>query len=220
MKGKLIAVEGLDGTGKSTQIHLLKRWMELTGVKVFYTEWSSSVVLDRATRKGKKRHLLTPTTFCLLHATDFADRYERQILPLLKGGYIVLCDRYIYTAFARDAVRGVNKEWVRKLYSFAVKPEIVFYLNTPLKLAVNRSLETRTSLSYHDAGLDLKLASDEKESFKLYQEKILSEYDTMKREFGFTVKNGVRPIEDLQEDLREVVADKIDFSRFRWRNKP
>src|SRR5690348_18485208 len=102
--GKLIAVEGLDGSGKSTQVYLLKRWLELDGYKVFFTEWNSSAIVKNATKKGKKRQLLTPTTFSLIHSTDFADRYERQILPLLNAGYIVLADRYIFTAFARDAV--------------------------------------------------------------------------------------------------------------------
>src|SRR6476660_7748891 len=125
--GKLVAVEGLDGSGKSTQVYLLKRWLELDGYKVFFTEWNSSAIVRKATRKGKKRQLLTPTTFSLIHCTDFADRYERQILPLLHAGYIVLADRYVYTAFARDIVRGCNPAWVKKIYEFAIKPEIVFY---------------------------------------------------------------------------------------------
>ena len=107
--GKLIAIEGLDGSGKSTQVYLLKRWLELDGYKVFFTEWNSSAIVKKATRKGKKRQLLTPTTFSLIHCTDFADRYERQIRPLLNAGYIVLADRYIFTAFARDAVRGCDR---------------------------------------------------------------------------------------------------------------
>src|SRR5512140_3873018 len=98
--GKLSAVEGLDGSGKSTQVYLIKRWLDLSGYKVFFTEWNSSSIVREATRKGKRRNLLTPTTFSLIHCTDFADRYERQILPLLKAGYLVLCDRYMFTAFA------------------------------------------------------------------------------------------------------------------------
>src|SRR6476660_3130033 len=125
--GKLVAVEGLDGSGKSTHVYLLKRWLELDGYKVFFTEWNSSAIVRKATRKGKKRQLLTPTTFSLIHCTDFADRYERQIRPLLNAGYIVLADRYVYTAFARDIVRGCNPAWVKKIYEFAIKPEIVFY---------------------------------------------------------------------------------------------
>src|SRR5436190_23070832 len=124
--GRLIAVEGLDGSGKSTQIYLLKRWMEMQGLKVFFTEWNSSVLVKDATRKGKKRQLLTPSTFSLVHATDFADRYERQVLPLLRAGYIVLADRYMYTALARDIVRGCDPHWVRKRYSSATVPDITF----------------------------------------------------------------------------------------------
>src|SRR5450432_3863252 len=108
--GKLIAVEGLDGSGKSTQLYLVKRWLELQGSRVYFTEWNSSLLVKNATSKGKKRQLLTPTTFPLIHATDFADRYERHLLPLLRAGYIVLCDRYIFTAFARDVVRGCRSE--------------------------------------------------------------------------------------------------------------
>ena len=137
--GKLIAVEGLDGSGKSTQIYLLKRWLELEGYKIFFTEWNSSSIVKRANRKGKKRQLLTPTTFSLIHCTDFADRYERQILPLLHAGYIVLADRYIYTAFARDGVRGCDRDWIRKLYHYARRPDITFFFNVPLKVALSRS---------------------------------------------------------------------------------
>ena len=128
--GRLIAVEGLDGSGKSTQIYLLKRWLELQGLKVFFRpEWNSSEIVKSATSKGEKRELLTPTTFSLIHATDFADRYERQLVPLLRAGYIVLCDRYIFTAFARDTVRGCPPEWVRGLYNFALRsriPDLLF----------------------------------------------------------------------------------------------
>ena len=125
--GRLIAVEGLDGSGKSTQIYLLKRWLELQGLKVFFSEWNSSELVKNATSKGKKRELLSPTTFSLIHATDFADRYERQLVPLLRAGYIVLCDRYIFTAFGRDTVRGCPPEWVRGIYNFAAMPDLVFF---------------------------------------------------------------------------------------------
>ena len=111
--GRLIAVEGLDGSGKSTQIYLLKRWLEAEGIKVYFSSWNSSELVKSATSKGKKRELLTPTTFSLIHATDFADRYERHLLPLLRAGYIVLCDRYIFTAFARDVTRGCPPDWVQ-----------------------------------------------------------------------------------------------------------
>src|SRR5947209_4191455 len=169
LKGKLIAVEGLDGSGKSTQIYLVKRWLELQGSKVFFTQWNSSVLVRKATSKGKKRQLLTPTSFSLIHATDFADRYERQILPLLRAGFLVLADRYIYTAFARDVVRGVDPEWIAELYSFAVPPDITFYFNVPLEVSLSRILDGRPELKYHEAGLDMRWSSDPYESFRIFQ---------------------------------------------------
>src|SRR5258707_1062344 len=117
--GALIVVEGTDGSGKSTQLYLLKRWLEIGGYRLHFTEWNSSPLVKSATRRGKQRRLLTPTTFSLLHAADFADRCERQIMPLLQGDYLVLADRYIYTAFARDGARGCPQKWLRNLYRFA-----------------------------------------------------------------------------------------------------
>ena len=113
--GALIVVEGTDGSGKSTQLYLLKRWLEIGGYRLHFTEWNSSPLVKSATRRGKQKRLLTPTTFSLLHAADFADRCERQIMPLLQGDYLVLADRYVYTAFARDAARGCSHRWLRNL---------------------------------------------------------------------------------------------------------
>jgi thymidylate kinase len=138
--GALIVVEGTDGSGKSTQLYLLKRWLEIGGYRLHFTEWNSSPLVKSATRRGKQRRLLTPTTFSLLHAADFADRCERQIMPLLQGDYLVLADRYIYTAFARDAARGCPARWLRNLYRFAPIPDITFYFRAPLDVAVHRIL--------------------------------------------------------------------------------
>src|ERR1700757_5000401 len=143
VEGKLIVVEGIDGSGKSTQIHLLEKWLAYKGVSVFRSEWNSSEMVKEITSKGKKKGLLTPTTFSLLHATDFADRYERNISPLLHAGYIVLADRYVYTAFARNVVKGFSPHWVRKVYGFAVKPDISFYFKVPIDVAMNRILVGR-----------------------------------------------------------------------------
>src|SRR3990172_1140987 len=110
--GALVVVEGIDGSGKSTQLYLLKRWLEINGYRIHFTEWNSSPLVKTATKRGKKQRLLTPVTYSLLHAADFADRCERQILPLLQGGYLVLADRYIYTAFARDVARGCSEKWL------------------------------------------------------------------------------------------------------------
>ena len=146
--GALIVVEGTDGSGKSTQLYLLKRWLEIGGYRLHFTEWNSSPLVKSATRRGKQRRLLTPTTFSLLHAADFADRCERQIMPLLQGDYLVLADRYIYTAFARDAARGCPPRWLRNLYRFAPIPDITFYFRAPLDVAVHRILSGRPKL--HD----------------------------------------------------------------------
>ena len=217
--GRLIAVEGLDGSGKSTQIYLVKRWLELQNLKVYFTEWNSSVVVKNATKRGKKQQLLTPTTFSLIHCTDFADRYDRQVLPLLKAGYIVLSDRYIYTAFARDIVRGCNRDWVYRLYSFAVKPDIIFFFKVPLNTALDRILGGRPTLKYHEAGMDLGLSQDPYESFRLFQSNIQSAYLKLAQEFGFTTIDATKPIDVQQEEVRAIVSERIDLPSFRWRTR-
>ena len=218
--GKLIAVEGIDGSGKSTQLYLLKRWLELEGYRVFFTEWNSSTIVKRATRKGKKNLRLTPTTFSLIHATDFADRYERQIMPLLRAGYIVLADRYIYTAFARDTVRGCDPDWVRKLYSFARPPDITFYFNVPLEVALGRILDGRPVLKYHEAGMDLNFSADPYESFKLFQGLILEEYKRMTKEFNFMVIDATKPPELQQPQVRELVEKSVKLKKFKLVSPP
>lgn len=217
LPGKLIAVEGLDGSGKSTQISLLRRWLELENYRVYFTEWNSSSIVKRATRKGKNKRLLTATTFSLIHATDFADRYERQILPLLRAGYIVLADRYIYTAFARDAVRGCDRAWVRKLYSFARPPDIAFYFDVPLQIALDRILSGRPELKFHEAGMDLGLSEDPFESFRIFQGMIYAEYRRMKSEFKFRSIDATRPPEEQQKQMREVVAGLINLPSFKMK---
>lgn len=217
MKGALIAVEGLDGSGKSTQIYLVKRWLELEGYKVFFTEWNSSVVVKSATKKGKKRQLLTPTTFSLIHCTDFADRYERQILPLLRAGYIVLADRYVFTAYARDAVRGCDRQWIRNLYSFAATADITFYFDVPLEVALNRILAGRPKLKYHEAGMDLDLSPDPVESFRIFQSRIYEEYKRVINEYNPVVIDANHPVEKQQDQVRQIITESIDLAQYRWR---
>src|SRR5712671_6891364 len=169
--GALIVVEGTDGSGKSTQLYLLKRWLAIGGYR-----------------------LQTPTTFSLLHAADFADRCERQIMPLLQGDYLVLADRYIYTAFARDASRGCPARWLRNLYRFAPIPDITFYFRAPLDIAVHRILSGRPRLKYYEAGMDLGMSYDRAESFRLFQARILEEYDRMVDTDNFVVLDGTLPV--------------------------
>src|ERR1051325_4780764 len=138
--GKLIIVEGIDGSGKSTQLQLAKRYLEARGYPTFFTEWNSADLVKAVTKKGKKKMILTPMTFSLLHATDFAHRLVHNILPPLKAGMIVLADRYVYTAFARDVVRGCDPAWVRKVYDFAPRPDRAFYFKVPIEVSVSRLL--------------------------------------------------------------------------------
>lgn len=215
-KGILIAVEGIDGCGKSTQIQLIQRWLELSGIKVFSTAWDSSNIIGNAIRKGKRENLLTPTTFSLIHATDFTDRYERQIWPLLQAGYIVLCDRYIYTAFARDAVRGCDPGWVRKLYSFAASPDITFFLQISLQTAVQRAPEVMPRLDFLEAGGDLHLDEDPQRGFMIYQQKLQAEYGRMVDEYDFAKIGGDRSIEEVQEEMREVIASRVELGHYQW----
>ncbi|MCF7762646.1 MAG: thymidylate kinase [Verrucomicrobia bacterium] len=207
--GRLIAVEGIDGSGKSTQIYLLKRWLELQQAKVFFSEWNSSDLVKSATSKGKKRELLTPTTFSLIHATDFADRYERQLVPLLRAGYIVLCDRYVFTAFARDTVRGCPSKWVRGLYGFSALPDMVFFFKANLEVSLKRILNGRPELKYFEAGMDMKLSSDPYESFRIFQGRLLEQYLAMSTEFNFLVIDANQPVEVQQSMVRKLVGARI-----------
>jgi len=203
--GKLIVVEGIDGSGKSTQIRLLEKWLKYNGQRVFLTEWNSSELVKEITSKGKKKGRLTPTTFSLLHATDFTDRYERNIFPLLRAGYFVLADRYIYTAFARDVTRGCNLEWVRKIYSFAIKPDITFYFRAPIDTAINRILAGRPQLKYYEAGMDLNLSKDPYDSYRIFQSRIIEQYESMIERENFTIIDATLGIEEQQKIMRAKV---------------
>ena len=207
--GKLFVVEGIDGSGKSTQLMLVHQWLKAEGYGVVFSEWNSSPLVRETTRRGKKRQMLIPSTFSLIHATDFADRMEHNIIPLLKAGAVVLCDRYIYTAFARDVVRGMDAKWARGLYSFAVKPTLAFYFRVPLEVAMKRILTGRAGLKYYEAGMDLGLSEDPEESFRLFQARILEEYEKMIPEFDLTVVDATLPIEEQQEQMRQHVRAKL-----------
>ncbi len=211
-RGKLIIVEGIDGSGKSTQISLLSRWLRSSGFAVAFSEWNSSPLVRETTRRGKKKEMFTPTTFSLIHATDFADRTERYILPLVRAGAIVCADRYAYTAFARDVARGVDPQWVRNLYSFAIRPNIAFYFKTPLEVALSRILGGRDALKYYEAGMDLGISSDVEESFRVFQGRILAEYEAMTAEMGFHVIDATQSIEDQQRQMRDVVKKVLGRS--------
>lgn len=210
LPGKLFVVEGIDGSGKSTQMHLLYSWLQNQGYSTFFSEWNSSELVKRTTKRGKDRRLLTPLTFSLIHATDFADRTERNILPPLKAGAAVLADRYAFTAFARDVARGNHPEWVRELYDFALQPTVAFYFRVPLEVALDRIMAGRPELKWYEAGLDMGWSDDPYESFRIFQGKILEEYDKMITEFGFAVIDATLSIPEQQEQVREIVTPHLD----------
>ncbi len=202
--GRLIIVEGIDGSGKSTQLQLLHKWLLADGHSVFFTEWNSSALVNETIKRGKKKNLLTPTTFSILHATDFADRLAHLIVPPLKAGMIVLADRYIYTAFSRDVVRGVHRDWVRNMYGFAPRPDLAFYFRVPIDISLKRILSGRPALKFHEAGMDLGLSDDPKTSFKMFQSQVLEEYDRISAEFGMVVVDATLPIETQQLQIRDI----------------
>jgi dTMP kinase len=211
-RGKLIVVEGIDGSGKSTQLSLLSHWLRSEGYAVAFSEWNSSPLVRQTTRRGKKKEMFTPTTFSLIHATDFADRMESYILPLVKSGAIVCADRYAYTAFARDVARGVGRGWVRNLYRFAMQPDLRFYFRVPLDVALGRILGGRDALKYYEAGMDIGLSRNLEESFRLFQGRILEEYDAMAEDMGFHIIDATESIEKQQRRMREIVKEVLGES--------
>jgi dTMP kinase len=210
LPGRLFIVEGIDGSGKSTQLDLLYKWLVSQGYLVVFSEWNSSAIVKRTTRRGKKRRLLSPMSFSLIHAADFASRIHAQILPALQAGAIVLADRYVYTAFARDAVRGISRPWLRDLYSFAVKPDIAFYFDVPLAEAIERIMQGRPSLKFYEAGLDLDLSSDPEESFALYQGLIRDEYLRLVEEFEMVRMEATDTLIRQQKLMRSIVKPYLE----------
>ena len=211
--GRLFIVEGIDGSGKSTQLTLLAQWLRGLGYPVVFSEWNSSPIVRVTTRRGKKRKILTPHTFSLIHATDFSDRVEREIVPSLKAGAIVLADRYVYTAFARDVTRGVPERWVRSLYRFSVVPTLAFYFRVPLDLALKRILSGRPKLKWYEAGMDLDLDTDPAESYRLFQSRILEQYERLVTEYGLRVMDGTQPVELQQRALRSAIRPHLEGVR-------
>lgn len=208
--GKLFVVEGIDGSGKSTQLDLLHKWLLSENYLVAFSEWNSSPVVRRITKRGKEHKSLTPLSFSLVHAADFMDRLERQIIPALEAGAIVLADRYVYTAFARDAARGCAPAWVRQVYAGALQPTMAFYFRVPLEESLRRILGGRPELKYYEAGLDVGLASDPYESFKLFQSRILQEYDALVKEFDLTVIDATLPLVKQQDQMRALIKPVLE----------
>jgi dTMP kinase len=203
--GRIVAIEGTDGVGRSTQIRLLREWLEVQGYGVVQTGWTRSELMQPTIELAKASNTLNKLTFQLLYATDFADRLEKEIIPALKAGFIVLSDRYIYTAMARAGVRGVDKTWIRNLYGFAIAPHLVFYLRIDEKTLIRRVLQSR-GMDYWESGMDLKLGDDIYESFRAYQRSLLREYSSMADEFNFRVLDAKRKVDVIQDELRRQIG--------------
>ena len=203
--GKLIVIEGTDGVGRTTHAELLQKWLEVEGYGVAVSEWKSSNLIAQAIDKAKSKNALNTITFSLLYATDLADRLNKEIIPALKAGFFVIVDRYYYTAFARDIVRGADPSWVKKIYNFAPEPDLVFYLRMNLDDLLKRIIKSKGGLDFYESGRDIGMSTDLYQSFKLYQSKILGEYERMIDDANFHVIDAGGAIENVQKELRSVV---------------
>jgi len=223
--GSLIVVEGVDGSGKSTQLQLLREWLIEQGADVLFTEWNSSSLTAKAVRRGKRRLWLGHLSFVLLHVTDFTHRYENIILPALREGKLVLADRYVFTAFARDVARNADRSSIRRLYSFATQPDLALYFHVPLDVAMNRVLTGpgREGLKYYEAGLDLGLSFEPQESYRLFQTRVVDEYNQMVDEYKLTVIDANRQIapqrEEVQALARPILNRHLEMLRQREDNR-
>lgn len=202
--GTLVCVEGIDGSGKSTQLALLRDWLKDINQDVIYTEWNSSELISQTTKLAKKKNMLSPRTFSLLHAVDFADRLKQVIAPALKAGFIVLADRYAYTAFARDVARGVDPNWVRGVYDFAIKPDLAVYFDIDPKTSLERICSNRAP-KFYEAGMDLKISNDPYESYVIFQSRVIEEYKNMLDEFGIVKLDANDTIHKKQVEIRKIL---------------
>ncbi len=208
-EGLLIVIEGTDGSGKSTQLELLKQSLQDQSYGVMVSEWKTSRLIADVIDDAKDRNLLNATTYSLLYAADFADRLENQIIPALKSGFIVLLDRYYYTALARDVVRGQNIEWVKNLYEYAPEPDLVFYLDMPVDVLLKRIIGT-TGLDFYESGRDVGFSTDFYKSFEIYQNKCLEQYENMKKEYGFISIDGTKTIPAIHKIMNSEVQKILD----------
>lgn len=208
-EGLLVVIEGTDGSGKSTQLELLKKSIQAQSYGVMVSEWKTSRLIANVIDDAKDRNLLNATTYSLLYAADFADRLENQIIPALKSGFIVLLDRYYYTALARDVVRGQDIEWVKNLYDYAPEPDLVFYLDMPVDVLLKRIIGT-TGLDFYESGRDVGFSTDFYKSFEIYQKKCLEQYNNMKAEYNFKSIDGTLSIKEIHEIMNDEVQKILD----------
>ena len=211
-RGILIAVEGMDGSGKSTQALLLYKWLRAMGLPVHHTEWNSSPVIQSATKIGKDTKRLKPMTFHLIHAADFAERFVSQVEPTLEVGGIVICDRYKFTAMARDGARDVDQDFIEQTYSFAPEPDLTLYFDIPPEVGYDRIVAGRPSLKFYEAGLDMGWTYDSFESYKILQGKIKNIYDSLVNENRIVRIDAMGSVSEVQARVRKVFQSKIDLT--------
>jgi dTMP kinase len=202
LPGRLIVIEGTDGVGRSTQMQLLRPWLESSGYAVVDTEMTRSDLVGAGLKQAKEGHTLGPITLNLFYATDFVDRFESQILPALRAGFIVLTDRYIYSLMARALVRGADPQWIRSIYGLALVPDTVFYLRIGVDDLITRVLQ-RGGFDHWESGMDMRLGADLFDSFVNYQTQLVEQFDSMAQEYGFEVINSVQPVERIAELLKQ-----------------
>ena len=202
-------IEGTDGVGRTTQVQLLREWLQVRGYGVVETGLLPSTLMEPTIELSKTSNLLNPLTFVLLHACDFAHRMETEIIPALKAGFVVLADRYIYTAVARACVRGVDSQWIRRLYGFALAPHLVFYLKIDPDTLARRML-ANGGISYWESGMDMRFGDDIFDNFRSYQRQLLKTYASMADEFDFRVLNGRQPIAVIQRELQRQIGALLD----------
>jgi dTMP kinase len=203
--GKLIVVEGADGSGRSTQIARLVDWLETSGHATVQVGLKRSSLVSEELERAQEGNILSRTTLGLFYATDFADQLENIILPALKAGFIVLADRYIYTLMARDMVRGVDESWLRNLYGIALEPDAVFYLEVEAEELVQRNLSKNATLDYWESGMDLGLSRDMFDSFVKYQTAMQGAFRRLQKSYGFSIVNGNRSVDAVTRELRKKI---------------
>jgi dTMP kinase len=204
LPGRLVVVEGTDGVGRTTQLHFLRPWLESIGYAVVDSEMTRSVLAGPGLKQAKEGHTLGPVTLNLFYATDFVDRFEREILPALRAGFIVLTDRYIYSLMARALVRGADPQWLRSIYGLALKPDVVFYLKIGLEELIPRVLQSG-GFDYWESGMDMRLGDDLYESFVSYQTRMLSVFEGMIEEYDFHTIDATLPAEQMLDQIKHLI---------------
>lgn len=207
--GVLVAVDGVDGSGRATQLDLLAVWLQMHGFGVVRSSWNSSKLVAKTIAEARRQRSLTPLTYSILHATDVAERQETEIIPALRAGYVVLADRYVYTAFARDVVRGVDRDWLFNLYGFAIRPDLAIYLQIDAETSMGRVMGIAGEATAEEAaeGASIRGAI---ESFRQFQDQVVNEYDRLVSPFELVAIDASQPVRAQQQHIRQLVTDILD----------